>query len=79
MSAPELAIAPCRKSANLTFHSGGLFVPAVFQKLNVAISLVGWPIPAKSQVGQERFFNLAFSQSQLTTFGCQCSGTFGLE
>jgi hypothetical protein len=56
------------------------FVPGAFQKLDVAISLVGEPIPTQSQVSQERFFNLTFRrQSQLTTFGCQCSATFGLK
>jgi hypothetical protein len=57
-----------------------LFTLRRFQKFDVAISLVGYPIPAKCQVGQHGFFTGIFRrQSQLTTFGCQCSATFGLE
>ena len=51
-----------------------------FQKLDITIGLVGYPVPAKGQVGQKSFLSLVSRrQGQLTTLGRQDSATIGLE
>ena len=48
------------------------FPSAAFQKIDIAVSLIGYPTPARWQVGQQGFFQAHFRrQSQLTAFCCQ--------